>query len=244
MKSPVNLFFDKVYVLSLSKDTEKRKTIGKALNKQNIEFEFFEAIDGNSSRFDREWEVYFSTPLMDKTEFIKGRKHIQSRGAWGCLYSHSSLIRKVLSEQIERVLILEDDCILALSFREQFDRFTQLLPNDWKLLLLGASQQQWNDEDISGENFYYPTMVDTKGTFAMGYHRSVLREILVEAETKRSAFDNLPVGKVYKKHWSKCFVAYPNMIIADVSSSSIRDSKNLEEHALKMKWPLENFKRE
>jgi len=241
MKSPVNTFFDKVYVLSLPKDTAKRKTISKALDRLNIDFEFFDGFDGTSSEYDREWQMYQSRLLVTKAELDMARKLIQSRGAWGCLYSYSALLEKALTDQLETFLVLEDDCLFSRGFHDKFEKFIIGLPEKWKLVLLGASQHRWNPEEEIYADYYHPSSMNTTGAFAVGYHHSILREILSEAQTKASAYDQLALGNMYDRYRNKCFVAYPNLVIADVRESNIRDNRDLREHSIKMKWPIDQF---
>ena len=38
--------------------------------------------------------------------------------------------------------------------------------------------------------------------------------------------------------YGKCIVMYPNLFIADVTTSNIRSTQNMKERAIKMKWNL------
>ena len=39
-------------------------------------------------------------------------------------------------------------------------------------------------------------------------------------------------------YYGKCIVMYPNLFIADVTTSNIRSTQNMKERAIKMKWDL------
>ena len=88
---------------------------------------------------------------------------------------------------------------------------------------------------------YHPVKFGTCGSFATGYDKSIIYEIIEEAKKMETPFDNSPLGIIYEKCHEECFVAYPNIVIADVRKSLIRDSRNLIEHSEKMKWILEDF---
>lgn len=59
-------------------------------------------------------------------------------GAWGCYRSHLQILETCLSNQIDRVLILEDDAFLVDQFEDKCKAFFGHLPTDWKLIYLGG----------------------------------------------------------------------------------------------------------
>ena len=65
-----------------------------------------------------------------------------------------------------------------------------------------------------------------------------MTDVISKALDMSSPFDKEPLSKVMKKYPDHCFVAFPNLVIADVSKSNIRESRNMAEHAEKMKWDL------
>ncbi len=108
------------------------------------------------------------------------------------------------------------------------------------MLYLGASQYDWEGQEVKNK-FYEPTIGKTFGTFAMAYKREALVTILNELDRMDCAFDQMPVWSVIKKFPKDCFVAYPNLVIADVSSSSIREDRDLNLHAERMRWDLADY---
>ena len=94
------------------------------------------------------------------------------------------------------------------------------------------------------QNYYRPVKFRTTGAFANGYDRSVYKSIMKDISLMESAFDNTPIGHVFENFPDQCFVAFPNLIIADVRSSSIRGGRNMEKFAEKMQWDLSQFKLE
>lgn len=50
------------------------------------------------------------------------------------------------------------------------------------------------------------------------------------------SFDSGPVRDVYNKYQWKCFIAQPNLVIADVNTSDIRPGRNQKDFSEKMKW--------
>jgi len=62
----------------------------------------------------------------------------QCHGAWGCYQSHVAVLRWIAEERLDKVLVLEDDCIWAGNFTEHAKRFLEALPGDWGQFYLGG----------------------------------------------------------------------------------------------------------
>jgi glycosyl transferase family 25 len=97
-----------IFVISLKKAVERRKTVSRELKSQSIDFEFIDAIDGRVKPY----------PLQDRfneKKFIahKGRK--VELGELGCYASHMLAWEKV-SEIDEPSIVLEDDFFLFDEF--------------------------------------------------------------------------------------------------------------------------------
>ena len=56
-----------------------------------------------------------------------------------------------------------------------------------------------------------------------------------------NTFDSGAVRKVYQKYNKECFVIYPNLIIADVSKSTIRGPTNQIQFSKYVNWNLEQY---
>lgn len=89
-----------VFVVSLKKDTDRRAVIAQRLAELNIEFTFFDAFNANEKLH----------TLSPEEVFVDPSKHI-SPPEYGCSLSHAFLYKKLVKEQIEHALILEDDAI-------------------------------------------------------------------------------------------------------------------------------------
>ncbi len=238
----INEFFDKIFVLNLKKDSAKRQKIISQFNEFNIKFDFFNAINGYSSEFEREWWIYEKRPKCTHLEHSYNKKFIESQGALGYLKSMESLLMKALQNKYESILVFDDDIILIKDFHEKFQNFISSIRSkntNWKMILLGASQYNWKLK--VEEDYYHPVKLKTFGSFATAYHSSIFYELLIEVQKMLTPFDNLPVGTIYEKYSTECFVSYPNIVIADVSNSIIRSERNMDTHSQIMRWNLEEF---
>ena len=250
--SILNHYFDHIYVVNLKFKIADRLIITKHLNEHGVDFEIFEATNGYKGEPFAKFEEYQKRdlgkfkryPEYSKKEKQHGHSYIESPGAFGYIYTYLGILEDAQKHRYKRFLILEDDIILSNTFEDEFKNFIQNVNEDWKILLLGASQYGWGSVDIKRskkEGFYFPRMMDTKGSYAIAFDSSIIDE-LIEAESAFEApFDHLPMGELYERYLEKCFVAYPNIVMPDVSESTIRDKRCQYTHSKLMQWPLANF---
>lgn len=218
----INDYFDRVYVLNLDRDKERLLKIGGKLASLGIKFERFPAVDGEGIDYKCE-------------NFVEGMGMLENRFAMGCLLSHLRIIDDAKKNGYGRILILEDD----IMFCENFDALLQNIRkiDEWKLLYLGASQHRWEGIEYL-EDFYCAK--NTAGTFAYAVDRSIYEEFAHDPDDPR-AIDRILMS-IQDRHHGKCFVSYPNLIVADVTSSSIRPPRDQTEHSEKMRWNIQRYK--
>ena len=101
-------------------------------------------------------------------------------------------------------------------------------------MYLGTSQYTWRNIEFVN-NFYYSK--DTQGTFSVAFDKSIYDEVL-----KTEKILNVPIDtklcEIQKKYYKKCFTFYPNLTIADVSYSDIRDTRDINTHSKNIRWDL------
>lgn len=195
--------FDHIYCLTLNRRPERWKRVKQEFKKLNIEVERFPAIDGNS----------LSKRKIEKYSII-------NKYAIGCMLSHYKIIEDAKKHKYKNILIFEDDVIFHKNFAEEFSKQIKKVKN-WKILYLGATQTHWNNIEY-GDGFYYS--LDTLGTFAIGINESIYEEIV--ALTKFNAAIDTKYINLQHKHYKKCYTFYPNLVIADVSTSDIRGHRD------------------
>ncbi|MCL6352705.1 glycosyltransferase family 25 protein [Pectobacterium polaris] len=96
-----------VFIVSLAKDTDRRKSIADTLKKENIYFEFIDAILGSDLPREELDRIKASSPK----EFNPTTSEI------GCSLSHQKIYSKIINEKIEWAIILEDDAIINSSLK-------------------------------------------------------------------------------------------------------------------------------
>ena len=120
-----------VLIISLTQAPKRRKFIREQMARQKIDYAFFDAVDGNKLSY-----AYLSKFKIKKGEQCLGRP--LSKGELGCTFSHLQVYEKMLAENIERLIVLEDDIIINNDFAVLLNNLNTT-PPQWDLLHLGYS---------------------------------------------------------------------------------------------------------
>jgi glycosyltransferase involved in cell wall biosynthesis len=253
--SLLNSVFDHIYVLNLGKRIDRRVEIIQKLKKYNIQAEIIEAVNGYTAENEKEFYDFYRQPLGGKgthhLERTLKKKMISSPGAWGYLKTYKSIIGDARQNNYRKILCFDDDVLFHKSFEDELQKAFNQLPEDWKLLYLGATQHEWNvpynvnypenvrEKDFEVSPYYFP--VRTDGSFAVGIDSGVYGEILGEIELMNCALDSGPLRTVQQNHPGECFVLNPNLVVADVSQSDIGVERDQHQMARKLRWKMDLY---
>ena len=109
------LEFNTIKIINLKKRQDRKENINSQLKKQNIIYEFFEAVDGNELLETEELRL-----LFENNDFN------YRKGIIGCALSHITLWKQLVESNNEYYVILEDDIILCDNFKEKLNYVIQL----------------------------------------------------------------------------------------------------------------------
>jgi len=112
-------------VISLKTATARREHIQKEFGKQNIGFEFFDALTPDLAK-----------PLAEKMA-LQVHEDFLTSGELACFMSHVSIWQKMVDEQIPHLAVFEDDVYLG----ENADYFLSQddwIQNDWDIIKIEA----------------------------------------------------------------------------------------------------------
>ena len=166
----MNEYFDKIYVLSLKRNTDRRELITRRLNTVGIEFEFFDACDGQV--INHIWKK------LDNQRFT-------TKNYVACSISHLSIYNDALSRGFKRILILEDDVKPHSDIQNLFNAFKKQIPEDYDLLHLGwipltDDCSMWTYEIINNRFITYNTIHSKNfwGLYAYSPSPNLMREMI------------------------------------------------------------------
>ena len=237
---PMDRIFDAVFVLNLRHQKNRWSTMASKLSKLGVHFERFEAVNGNLPEHVEAWEDYSAKGLEHPVEKDIGRKLIQSPGAWGYLYSMLELLKSAKERRLKRIVVFDDDVLFHNDFTEKFLSAWHELPSDWRLVYLGCNHTDRSVIRPYSENLYHPEGL-ANGSFAYAIDENVFDLLITEIEKFEWPYDAGPLRVVNTTHPDKTFVIEPNLVIANVTESTIRGSRDQENFALEAGWNLENY---
>lgn len=166
----INNFFDKIYVLSLRRSIERRSTVKERLDNAGIEFQFFDAYDGNILNY--VWKN-FNNPYISTPNYL------------ACQLSHLAIYNDALNNNYQRILILEDDVKPIINLNERFENIKDQIPSDWELLYFGwiplSDNCQFWQYNIIDDRFISENIFNAKnlwGLYAYSPSQSLMQELL------------------------------------------------------------------
>jgi glycosyl transferase family 25 len=136
---------DKIFIINLDKDVERLSNAYKQLDKYEFKnYEKFTGIYGKQLSIDE---------INDNTTTIG--KLFASRSMIGCGLSHIRIWEKILKENINLSLILEDDFICKDDFKNRLNNVLLKAPKDYHIIYLSSSIIQNNYLKLYDINDYF-----------------------------------------------------------------------------------------
>lgn len=110
--------FDRVVCINLPSRSDRKLNFITQCKKYNLgNFEFFNAIDGNSLSNNH-------YPLLN--------------GAYGLILSNIEILKNAKNDKLNNILIMEDDCVFSDEITK-IDSYLEQLPSDWDMFYLGGN---------------------------------------------------------------------------------------------------------
>jgi len=269
MKS-INELVEHVYVMNLERESFKYEIVKKKLDEKNIKHQRFIGVDGYDGEVSLKEKVRAFKNLTDAYEgselwepivlnsfnnFQKGAGALRSAGAMGCLFSIRNIIQDAVDNEYEKILIFQDDIYFHKDFDERMKRLIPVIESSVGVHL-GASEynhhmknQKWNNPNWNVDKFRYSTTENTYGMWAIFIGQEMFAPFLELSKFNFFAADQCLAILSYNMFFHSTWVAYPNLVIADLGrSNTFRDdipyprSMNPEENwASNLGWDLDYY---
>ena len=128
----LNSYFDKIYVVTLKRSTERHEKMQSVL--QGLNFSFFYGNDKKELTLDEllEQGVYDE----EKAKSLHKDDKPMNTTQIGCAWSHRLVYEDMLANKFKRILILEDDVILKKEGLTLFEEMIDQLPDEWDIWYL------------------------------------------------------------------------------------------------------------
>jgi glycosyl transferase, family 25 len=200
----------KAFVVSLLECTDRRKYVSKHLESLQIPFEFLDAVKG-------------SELVLDKDKRINNKAIIESN--WitpnivGCSLSHTIIYEKVITENLDYALVLEDDIFFDKNILAIIKDIEKIMQHEQVIML---HYRCWETIDIYKEkclalpNNYY--LYDVTGKYHL---LSTAGYIVTNAAAKSMLQKLLPIHSEADnwKYFSQCGAVKNLQIIYPIPST-------------------------
>ncbi len=213
-----------IIVINLLRDVDKKNHIIKILEPLNLPYEFFEAVDGKQ----------LSEAEINKVYDSKTAKKIWGRdltnGEIGCSLSHIGIYKKMLANNVQQAIILEDDAVITTGFLKLIKQI-QHFPNDWGLILLGynTAEYDFKIKQIKLHNllnyYLFQSISQFSGTHGYLINQKGAKKLLAANQKIYTSIDTLVGDYKILNHYA----VYPKVVKVDSSfpsSIDIIDNRN------------------
>ena len=153
MTNPTTAPIPRIFVVNLPADVERRRFMEAQLEQFKLPFVFQEAVRGKSlsggelaASYDKDKALHF------KRRRLPGRE--LTLAEIGCALSHVAIYKKMLAENMECALILEDDALLGGDVPEILSRLAKKIDfqkPDIILLSVVANYSRWGRRPFAGK---------------------------------------------------------------------------------------------
>jgi len=175
-----------IFIVNLKKDIVKRESMEQQCRTLSLHCRFINAVDG---------AILEEDLILQKYSPIKAQVHIGrelSKGEIGCAFSHLSIYRQMIEENIDKAVVFEDDIKIQpvfLKILEQID----ILPKNWECILFGyhrggidgkeaTASLKWRKELVAHHKLVRLGMLGY-GTYAYIINLKGAKKILQKSET-------------------------------------------------------------
>ncbi len=119
-----------IYIINLKHDVERKLHMQKLLEKYSLRYEFIEAVNGQLMS---ELEIQ---KIYSKNNTLNTIRRILARSEIGVALSHKYIYQKMINENIEMSIIMEDDIDFDKDLLDIINK-VHTFPDNWDLVLLG-----------------------------------------------------------------------------------------------------------
>lgn len=184
----------KTYIINLERSPERREHIVREAKKHRLDYELIKAVDGKQLTDDEiERLCYTKTELADER-----MPRELSRPIFGCALSHLSVYRKIVADDVDVALVLEDDAVLPDDFPQLLESIRQNIGKSevvtlcyWTLPQSDMKLSRQNAVRLSGK---YKLMYPIKLTLGAGSY-------VITRDAARTLSEIILPVRVEADHW-------------------------------------------
>lgn len=205
----------KAYVISLAKHQDRWKSMETRLGLLGLYPELHPGV------------------LIDE---VRGR--CKNPGEYGCMLAQYRVLKKI-ADYDQTAMVFEDDVRFRLDLTQETLMDTVDRLKKFKMILLGATQYNFDFSRRPLKDYYFANR-RTCGMFAYVVKPEFAAKCCELVDSGHvDAMDRTLKDRVYPN--IQVPVVYPNLAIADVSTSDIREARSRRIHAKRVGWNLKMY---
>jgi GR25 family glycosyltransferase involved in LPS biosynthesis len=135
MKNILNILFDKVFIITIERNSSRLETFIK--QNKDLEIEIFKGIDGKKLFPELEFVHQFPDAFFKENSLNYEVCKSWNKSQLGCAMSNRHVQKEIVKRGLTNALILEDDAHILSDIEMVLTKATQELPTNWDLLYLG-----------------------------------------------------------------------------------------------------------
>lgn len=135
MPHPLNVFFDKVFIISIKRNQQRLETFIET--NSDLDVEIILGIDGKELYPTIEYVSNFPMSFFEENQLSPDRCKCLNKSQLGCAMSNLLVQKEIVKRNLKNALILEDDAFLLSKELLVFQRAVLELPPGWELFYLG-----------------------------------------------------------------------------------------------------------
>lgn len=249
---------EQIYVVNLDRRPDRMARVMREMNAHGLKVTRMRAVDARGSaravtlmeEFRRgDIEMQLASASHVSRQHLAQWKTSLTPGVFGYMLSQEAVFNDAARNGYRRILVFDDDVFFTSDAVARLREAALHLPEDWKILLLGASEygDRSSHEFVQARvpdcaDLYHPLAGKTCGSFAVAYDQSMYDEMLQSIANAEAPYDNFALGSAFSRHSGYCFVIDPAVCVPDVSESNIRDSARAQQsHSRRMRWEFTRY---
>ena len=231
--------FNNIQILSLQKNTKRRKFMEYKLQQVGIDnYQFFDALDGNLLQEYRDYENFCKKHSF---RILTGEK-----GAFGCMMSYKQLF----FNQCQPCLVLEDDVYFHKNYQKIItDLKTENVFKKYDIVYLGYNNYRLSErQELSIEQNDLTVPVEnehrfiTCGTYAIWYSTKAISYLNIKLQSIQykniKPIDHI-VWRLAKK--LKSTIVNPPLCISEIRDSDIRMPRKIHSFYKQRRIDISNY---
>lgn len=207
-----NNIIDKIYVINMEKDVDRREKILKKAKKQNILVKIFTAVDGSTV-----------SPTIINKYFSENNLN---PGQIGCALSHILVYKDIIKNNYNNCIILEDDSFFTSNFIKKINNTLNLVNNNYDMIYLGGTKLLAYKPRIN-KNIYRMNVGNkfgNWGTFGLLVNINFIKQVYRYIITNKIS---IPIDEFLKTQYDNknIYVRYPLLVLHDDNNYSHTTNK-------------------